>query len=373
MRRQRVVALTLVFLVIVVGLGTPVAAQDRASAVDLKGKHLENTGDRKWLKGILLGAVVGVTILDAAALLILIPMVQGKRGPALRRLEISNTGNVRSCYELRAEDPQNALRFRWRCDSINGVERAAMEPTRRASGGNPRAVPRAVNVVRPTKRPGAADLTEIDALRRAARSPIPEAVRKDEAPVTQLGHRLVSAFGLRRPVVSRPLATTLLGVSSPVHSAQREVKRATWISSMVSQAASVFGLQGPTAPSDARHRPRSGATQVITHTTIQTLFVEPGESLTFDLLIDPVRPYRTQVYTYKVISRSIEPGPAGPDPSRSTSGSAIYPTAVVVAEDKIRIAGLSGLGRRVPSVVILGVTIAILYLVFRLGSFMSVW
>jgi hypothetical protein len=385
MRMQRAIALTLLVLVIALGLGTMVAAQDcapyatpaaadRASAVDPKGMDLQSIANRKWLMGILLVGIVGVTLVDAAVLLILVSNIQGTRGPSVRRLEITNTGNIRSRYKLRAENPGNALRFRWRLDSANGVQRAPMEVPRGGNGASLQTATRAATVVRPRQPAETVDATGIDALRRAAQSPVPQTVRKDAAPVTQLGHRLASAFGMRPPAVSRSLPAPLARVSGSVYSAQREVKRGRWISSIVSEAASAVGLQRPGASSGAQPEPGAEAARTIADTAVETPSVEPGESFMLDLLIDAIRAFGTREYAYKVVSTPSEREAAEPDPSVPMPGLGLYPPAAVVIEDKIRIAGPYGPGRLIPSVVILGVTIAILYLVIRVGGLvMSVW
>jgi hypothetical protein len=78
--------------------------------------------------------------------------------------------------------------------------------------------------------------------------------------------------------------------------------------------------------------------------------VEPGETLTIDLLIDPVKPYQTQQRTFKVTSKSIE----------------LEDAPVVTEETSLQIVGVPWFRRLVPFLLLFGAAVGISSVVFWL-------
>jgi hypothetical protein len=105
------------------------------------------------------------------------------------------------------------------------------------------------------------------------------------------------------------------------------------------------GVAPPIATSEVEAE-RSSSVQ----TWAQTPLVEPGETLVVDLLVNPVRPFKTQHYLFQLFSRSVE-----------------QEGAPLVEEDaSVYMVRPSLLRRLFPYLVVLGVTVITisLYVIF---------
>ena len=90
--------------------------------------------------------------------------------------------------------------------------------------------------------------------------------------------------------------------------------------------------------------------QGIVHRWAQTPLLGPGESLTLDLLIDPVKPYQTQEYWFAIISRLVEPEPV--PGARLETSAQLEP---VLETGQVQIVGAPWFGRFLSIVMAIGV------------------
>jgi len=82
----------------------------------------------------------------------------------------------------------------------------------------------------------------------------------------------------------------------------------------------------------------------------QTPPLNPGESLILDLLIDPVKPYRTQEYSFTIISRLVD---------LELAPAARQPLEPVTETSTVQIVGASGMGRFLSIMMAVGVVILV--------------
>jgi VWFA-related protein len=261
-----------------------------------------------WL--IVLASVVTIAVLCAAvAALVFLVRLQRKRYQIHYRLQIYNLGNVKSRYELRADEPSGALRFEFSLDGVRlnhhetpPVPVVAPEAQVSSSGQAVQAAPAANPHVSQGGAPGAGRGRGV-------------------------GGALINLLATVGAVLPRSIGQPLLNLVSKTRQGQAQVRSVGRISSQAARvksaaASSPSPAQAPAqAPSSAQApaRPsppaRGVAAPVATvaavdqtdiHTWVRTPEVEPGESLMVDLLIDPVRLYQSRRYPIDLLSRSVE-------------------------------------------------------------------
>jgi hypothetical protein len=220
-------------------------------------------------------SIVGTVLLTVS-----IARAQRRRQRRALAVELQNQGNVRSRYDLRADDPGQALIFGWEADGAplgrrQLAERIDVEPPARHQ---PVLEPK-----QPALPNGTGSLQRVQEGTSAA---------------------MRSSGGL---------ASLLNGIASLLpRSAQAPLRR---ISRQIGRGRSTVG-QARTASSratrlarrakSAKRQEREPQPRVSRSPWSQTSFVEPGQTLTVKLLVDPAQPYRAQQRTFHVYSRSVE-------------------------------------------------------------------
>lgn len=219
---------------------------------------------------------------------------QARRFRQTYLVEISNRGNVQSRYVLRAEDQSGALWFTFVLGGLELPGQAVIQPSgataQRAQVDAP-SIPRAPS---PQLRTG------VDTVKRARSGGM-------RAGSTVAG--ILDSLGTLLP---RSVGTPLLRAAAQIRRGQGKVRG---VERLPGRAAQLKSRVVPGRPS-ARPQPVPTTRQepippAIASATIkpgwvETPFVEPGETLAIDLLIDPANPYRTQAYPLVVKSRSLE-------------------------------------------------------------------
>ncbi len=247
---------------------------------------------------------------------------QKRRQQKTYRLEISNLGNVGSYYILRAEDPMGALKFQF---MLNGVDLPRLSvngngyesPDRETRN---KMVIEAGQVSRPI--PGAADET------LAPTAPPPGAatgssVKESAGQVMRTGNALASTLTAVGSVLPGSAGSAVQQVARPVYQTQSKINRTT------AQARGKAGQVSRLAPGAKMVPPRGAApssTQQprratkdrqafatvtpihpISETCSETPYVDRGETLPIDMLITPLNPGRSQRYSFRVMSKAVEP------------------------------------------------------------------
>jgi VWFA-related protein len=305
--------------------------------------------------------------------LVIIVRSQKQRFRKTFRLEISNLGNVRSSYALRAEDPVSALKFQFAVHGVVLPQRAVPQVTKVAAEAVAEAPP-----ARPAP-PSLPISPGGGGARQAARSEGGGALQTaDQAMgtasgiagiVSSIASLLPGSMGAPLQRAVSPVYQTQMQVSGTRLQAQSQIGQATSVSDKVARAKPASAPQKPglppapqvqeeqpafaadtTQPSRAVARPRAAlvttAPQPVAETWVQTPFLAPGETLTIDLLIAPLNPYRTQDYSFKLISRAL--GQEG--------------APLAIEEGNVRIVGISWFRRLLPFLIFAIVTITIMSL-----------
>jgi hypothetical protein len=280
--------------------------------------------------------VLGVAIVVAAAVaLVVAGRVQKSCLQARVRLEICNEGNIKSCYDLRAEDPQGILQFQFTLDGdslpVHGSVAAAQSPTGREAG------------------------------RQVPSKPAPETggVRQKAGGMIQMGGAvagLLSMIGSLLPrSVGIPLqqrASEIRRVQAQASYAQQVPNQMAWIKSSASRA--VPGMAAPKPAAGQPASPVAPGDEALSDgvTWAQTPTVQPGETLAIELLIRSASPTSNQHHAYRIISRSADRMLAAP----------------VAEESGAQIRGGFWARRFLPSTIIVVIMIALLLLVYWLAS-----
>ena len=260
-------------------------------------------------------------------------IVKGRKSRVICRLEISNVGNAKSRYDLRAQDPVGALRFKFTLDGAALPQRqvvAATETGARASpapalaavassdgGTDAMSGAPAVSVANVSSFAGG-----IADLLYAFGYLLPSSVGE---PLLQLGSRLRQGqYTAYRAQQARDEAA-YVATSIPGRKAQRATPIPTSTSPVIPSAAQTMSSTAPT------------------HVWVQSPFVEPGETCTVELHIEPVRVLQPQPMdcAFQVMSRSVEQQDA----------------PWTTDEWTVRVDSLAALSRNTPLLIVLGVVV----------------
>lgn len=251
-----------------------------------------------WVFGI---GVVFVLVI-AVLLYHFLRQVQRSKNRQVYSVKIVNEGNERDGYELQVEDPSGALEFTL---VLNG----AKLPQRNVSAA-PSSDP-----VKPSADAGAPSG--------------PAITREDKSPARETGGKGAGVMGIANAIsgllagvgslLPPSLRSPVMQVATKIRAGQSSVRRVQQLPKRMARATRVSKPASSPAP---QRQPVSGAVVQDAHyaeteafgalagtqTWARTPFLEPGSSLTVDLLIDPVDPYwpGISLYPFVVKSRSIQ-------------------------------------------------------------------
>lgn len=290
---------------------------------------LESRPGQEWLWPVFL-AVVIIT----GMAMVVVARWQKRRLQRRLGLKINNLGNVRSRYELRADDPHGDLKFQFtlRGDSLPqrqvpetvSLDEASSEAAFAPAGAGAKA-----GDVAPSGSPAS-----LEGVRRAA------------GWATGAGNAVANLLSTVGQLLPRSVGAPLLRVAGQLRRGGSTVRRAERLPGQMAR------LKPSTPSRAATERQAPSATHTILCTWVRTPFVEPGETLTVDLLISPVSSRPDQSFSFTVFSSSVEQGDAPPE----------------IQEGYIQIEKASWVRRYGPFLVILATAIAILVLAFWLVS-----
>lgn len=282
--------------------------------------------------------IVIVVIAVAVVAVIVVAWWQRKNLRKVLRLEIRNLGNVPSRYELKAEDPHGALVFQFALDGD------ALPPRTVSATSVP------VQVPAQERAPAATGPSDVQQVQQKAR----QAMGFSGAIADLLG-----SLGMMLPrSIGAPLsqaASQLRRGESRVQQVQRapgrlkgQVGRVTRVKPVSTQKSTARP-----APAPAARQAAPAAVQLTTvEPWVETPAIEPGRSLKLELLVKPARPRSSQVYSFAVVSRSVELEDA-PEITEEWSG---------------QITGLSGFRRYHPYFLIVAMAVFMILLAFWLAN-----
>lgn len=269
--------------------------------------------DRTGLRDAIALSTAGASVIAAAVLTVAIARGQRRRQVRVLPVEIRNQGNVRSRYDLHADDADGALAFEWRSNGAPLPRALLLEGAHASPPPSGRRYPSGQEAGRG---PDAA---------HARALPVPSGPQgTDGGPPTAL-----QAAQSRVSLVVRiggALSTLLNTVASLLpRSAQAPLRR---ISRQIGRGRSAVGQARMTSSRAARLAPRRAprrtpAGKVAPASKVapaveaqprrdaasswsQTPYVEPGQAITVELCVDPARPYREQQHSFRVLSRPAE-------------------------------------------------------------------
>lgn len=266
--------------------------------------------------------VVAIVLVIVAAVvaMVVVALLQKQSLQRKLRVEITNQGNVRSRYELRGEDPQGALDLEFALDDDPLPASDLVEVARAPEAGKP---PKSDSWILPP---------DSDKLKGGA-----------EAAMTTSGEA-AEALGSLGMLLPRSVRTPLLQAASGLRRGRSTATQAQRLSKRAGK------LKTPEAR--AKAAPGAQRAQVDVQVWVQTPYVQPGESLTVDLLVSLVQAAATPDYAFRVLSRSVEQGEAPP----------------VVEEGNVEIKRLSLFRRLLPYAFIIIITAGILAFAAWLAS-----
>jgi hypothetical protein len=288
--------------------------------------------------GIAIVGTVAVAVVTAVAILV-VARVQKARLQKKVRLEITNAGNVKSRYNLRAEELQGALRFRFILDGDSlPVHTAAAAG--RSTAGQPAPARTAARGRDKTGSQGKAG-----------------GARQKADGVMQTSNALASLLNLVGSLLPRSMgiplqqkASQMRRVQSRASYAQQLPNQMAWFKSSASRVVPGAGQaqERPVPRDEAPVGPSGGDDADAGFTWSQTPYVQPGKTLAVDLIVRSVLATGNQTYTYEIVSRSADQTAAPP----------------VTAEGQVRIRGGFWARRFLPYVLVALAAVALLILIY---------
>jgi VWFA-related protein len=293
---------------------------------------------------VAIGIVVAVSALRATL------RWQKRRYQKVCRLEIENRGNIQSRYQLLAETETGGLRFQFTLDGVTLHQNqqqvvSVQQPT--------------VDQPVPSGSPPRLDMGKVQGTASRVRG---------------VGYGIANLLGTVGTLLPASVGAPLRRLAGQLRQQQAAVSRAEQMPrQMALRTKRLTGPRPRTGPSAPSSRAATAPVQVasrgavtaplpgasVAHTAVsawaQTPFVGPGETLTVDLLIDPIeRPLQTQRYPFTVSSRAVEQENG---PLRTEEGS-------------VRIAAVSWLGHYVfpfiPFLALILIELGLLSLLFEI-------
>ena len=264
--------------------------------------------------------VVGLVIVAAIVAAIVVNRLQRQSLRRKLRVEINNQGNVRSRYELRAEDSLGALGFQFELD------------------GDP--LPPS-DLVEVTQAPEAQKAAKSDSW---ILPPDSDKLKSGAGAAMKTSGEAANTLGSLGMLLPKSVRMPLLQAASSLRRGQSAGMQAERLSKRASK------VKKPGAGAKAAPAPRGAQTEV--QVWVQTPYVQPGDGLAVDLLVNLLRSAAVPDHAFALISRSVEQEAA--------------PT--VVAEGSVRIAQPSLFRRLLPYALIFVVTVGILAFAAWLAS-----
>jgi len=276
--------------------------------------------------------VLGIAVVVAAAVaVVVVGRVRKARLQARVRLELHNEGNVKSRYDLRAEEPQGVLQFEFSLggDSlpVHGHVAAAQAPTKR----------------------------QAEKASRDRPAPKSSGARQKANAVIQTGGAVAGLLSMVGSLLPRsvgiPLqqkASEMRRVQAQASYAQQVPNQVAWLKSSAARAVPGAPAAKPAEAGQPAEAPPPGPQ----FAWAQTPYVQPDESLAVDLFVRSALPASNQEYAYQVISRSADQAAA----------------PLMAAEGSVRIKGGFWARRFLPYGLIGAITVALLILVYWLAS-----
>ena len=337
---------------------------------------------RALVIAVLLVALIAL-VFGLLFLLLYIPKAQRRKSRRSFKLQIANLGNARSRYELRATDPGQVLKFQFMLDGFSlhlQQQPQAVEAAQQTVNGPLAPTPIAT--------PPPADQQQVASFAGSPPSPQVEkpGLMTRLGGALRLGGIIATILSTLSYLLPRSMAAPLMQASYKLRSGEVAAMRAQQVSSQVGSlgparggAAPGSGSQsyspqsasqpqvalqpqagpqpqagGQAVPQPQVGRQQAAASEAVVLSDAQTPFIEPGETLAVDLLIDPVKPFDAQYYPFTINSISLEQTEREP----------------VVEQGSVRIQGLAWYRRYLLPIL---ATIIGTGIIFSIGLFLMIY
>ena len=291
--------------------------------------------------------IVVVTVIAAVVAVVLVARLRKKRLQKKFCLEVTNQGNVRSRYRLRAEDLEKALGFRFAVDGNSLPQLDLPESAARVAQPGVPASAEAVPVGPP---PSTKDVSAKGGGTR----------KKADKALTAAGAiaELLSTIGM---ILPSSMGSPLFQKAGQLRQGQIKARRVeqlpdrmTWLKPGAAKQAQSQDVAAP-SPVAAQQPAVSSAGRAIQAdglSWVQTPFIQPGETLAVDLFIKAMTSGKSQYRLFQVFSSSVEQENA----------------PLVVEEGSVQIGGGFWTRRVLPYLLIAAAAITILLLAFWLTN-----
>jgi hypothetical protein len=306
---------------------------------------------------MVIALVVGIGVARSTA------AAQEKRLYRTIRAEIINQGNARSRYELRADDPINALTFEFSLNGSSLAQRQAIEAAPAGSGG-----PAPVIAPVPAMATASASTSSSSTSAKKSGGGVMAGAKGLLGIGTFIGRILGGIAQFMPPGIANSLTTFAYQLRggeyavSRVESQTKSVKEFSTGGGYGTGKGSTPTIASPRgeAPAPAA----AGTTQTAATATAapvatgpglsriwsQTPMVEPGQTLAVTLTLRPVKSRQTQQYFFRVISQAVDAEGVAP----------------IIEQGNVQLKGLSILRRLLPFFVIMGTIVVVLGLIVLL-------
>jgi VWFA-related protein len=330
-------------------------------AIDVLGRSAESTLPVRlteaWLPIVVRWAFAGLIVIAILVTLIVglglarsVAAAQEKRLCRAIRVEIANQGNARSRYELRADDPINALGFEFSLNGSTLAQRQAVESVPVGAGTSPDTLVAA---------PAVASAPATAAADGAFKEKGGGAVKSAKGALglaSSFGGALITVGQMLPPGMGNGLVSMgyqMRGGEYALSRAEHEVKAVQDVTSgkgMHGHNMSAPAVSRP-VPTGTAPTPKAATTPVaapgLMRVWSQTPVVEPGQTLAVTLTLRPLKSRHTQQYFFRVLSQAVD-------------GEGVPAT---IEQGNVQIKGLSFLSRLLPLVILLAMLVIMALLV----------
>jgi hypothetical protein len=305
--------------------------------------------------------IVTIAVIAVAAVVwALLARRQRQRSRRTCRLELANLGNVRSRYELRAEDPAHALQFSFVLGGARLYGRSVTPPAAPSTSNGTFASGQAPSTGQRGELVEPSGQATASSLEKAGRA---------KGWAMRTGSVVAGALSTLGALLPRSASGPLRQVASQIRRGGGSVRRAEHLTRQAGRLrpkarpgtpplrqaqGRLLRLRTERSPQGRPTRPPTGAEEAPAaassdptgQTWVQTPFAEAGDALAIDLLISPTDPYQTAYYPFTVTSRSLD-----------------APDAPLIAEEgSVHVVGLTLFQRLGPLLVALTIGMMLLFI-----------
>ncbi len=299
--------------------------QGQQAHASLALKFQAAADDYTWLRILIIVGLIAAVIAAGFAVWRTIKVVKHSYQRTCR-VELSNIGNVPTRYEVLADDPVNALKFKLILNGLSLPQEPWVKPVARSASS-------------------------------ASASPASAGSTAQPAKVREKGRLLVDIAASLSMIQPGEAGRSLARWSSTGRSIDYTAQRVEYTGQQVQDMGGIpasnaavnkpAAVEGTTATSLALAESPATPALAITPGAWATPYLQPGDAIALSLIVDPGRPAQTQHFTFRVSSRALDPADQ----------------EIVTETANLQVAGVSLLKYYLPFFIIAGVTVAVIVVI----------